>query len=100
MSAGRLVSRPGSLGVGMTVLESHAQTERVQVEVMRRLGGGGRGALLRAFSRTLILMNSRAFLRAHPQADEREAKIAFVATHYGVDLARRYAEHLRGSAHG
>ena len=84
----------------MTVLESHAQTDRVQVEVMRRLGGAGRVALLRAFSRTLILMNRRAFLRSHPSAGEREAKIAFVATHYGADLARRYALHLEGSARG
>jgi len=77
------------------MIESHPQTEKIQLELLRRLGGPGRFALMQSFSRTLINMNRGAYLRLHPGATPEDAKIAFVANHYGQELARRFAARLR-----
>lgn len=48
-----------------------------------------RSGLARSLSQTTIQLARRAIQRAHPDADEEQISLIFVALHYGQDLADR-----------
>ena len=66
-----------------------------QLEVLRRMGPGGRLRAGLRFSRSMIAL-SRAALRArNPGLDERAAQLLWIEQNYGADLARKVERHQR-----
>lgn len=68
--------------------------DRVQVELLRRAGGGRRLALARSLSGSMIELSRAAIRAASPGIGEEEVGLRFVALHYGADLASRVREYL------
>ena len=72
------------------------QVEKVQIELIRKASISRRISKARSLSQTAIYLSRRAIQRANPFLSEREADLAFVANHYGQNLAERlrvYMEH-------
>jgi len=70
------------------------EAEKVQIELIRKSSTSRRMAMVRSLSRTVIYLSRRAIKRAKPSLSERELDIAFVANHYGEDLAERLRSYL------
>jgi len=72
------------------------QAEKVQIELIRKASVSRRISKVRSLSQTVMYLSRRAIKRANPFLSEREVDLAFVANHYGQDLAERfrlYTEH-------
>ena len=72
------------------------EAEKVQIELIRQSSVAGRISKVRSLSQTVTYLSRRAIKRANPFLSERELDIAFVANHYGEELAERlrlYLEH-------
>ncbi len=67
--------------------------EKVQVELLRRATTARRFGLARSLSQTTIQLARRAIRRSRPCASEEEVDLAFVALHYGPDLAERLRQY-------
>lgn len=65
------------------------EAEKVQIELIRKLSTSRRISIVRSLSQTVIYLSRRAIKRAKPLLSERELDIAFVANHYGQELAER-----------
>lgn len=68
--------------------------ERVQVEMLRKLGVAGRVRLARSLSRTAMHHSWQALEKANPGATEDELKVMIVALNYGPDLAEGFRTYL------
>ena len=66
----------------------------VQVALLREATVARRVGLVRSLSDTTMSLAWRAIRSAHPNAGEREVALAFVAIHYGQDLADRLRAYL------
>ena len=67
--------------------------DEAQLEVLRRMGPGGRLRAGLRFSRSMITL-SRAALRArHPELDERALLLLWIEQSYGAALARKVQRH-------
>lgn len=76
------------------------EAEKVQIELIRQSSVSRRIAIVRSLSQTAMYLSRRAIRRANPSLSEREVDLAFVAYHYGDDLAERlrsYMERCRRS---
>ncbi len=69
--------------------DTSLQAERVQIELIRKSSVSRRLSTVRSLSQTVIYLSRRAIRRANPSLTEREVDLAFVANHYGQDLAER-----------
>ena len=72
------------------------QAERVQIELIRKSSVSRRVSAVRSLSQTTMYLSRRAIQRANPSLSEREVDLAFVANHYGKNLAEHlglYMEH-------
>ena len=72
------------------------QAEKVHIELIRKSSVSKRVSIARSLSQTTLYLSRRAIQRANPFLTEREVDLAFVANHYGQDLAERlrlYLEH-------
>lgn len=74
--------------------DTHPDAEKVQVMLAQQATTMERLALMRSLSQTVIQLSRRAIRRAHPTYSQRELDLAFVASHYGEDLAKRLAQYL------
>lgn len=74
--------------------DTNPQAERVQIGLIREASVARRISTVRSLSQTAIYLSRRAIRRAKPLLTEREADLAFVANHYGEDLAERLALYL------
>jgi hypothetical protein len=75
-----------------------SEAEKVQVELIRESSVSRRISKVRSLSQTAMYLSRRAIQRANPSLSEREVDLAFVANHYGENLAeglRTYLEHER-----
>ena len=73
-----------------------SEAEKVQVELIRKSSVFRRISKVRSLSQTAMYLSRRAIQRANPSLSERELDLAFVANHYGENLAeqlRMYLEH-------
>jgi len=73
---------------------SHA--EKIQIELIRESSVSMRISKVRSLSQTTMYLSRRAIQRTNPFLSEREVDLAFVANHYGENLAeclRLYLEH-------
>ena len=72
------------------------QAEKVQIELIRKSSVSERVSKVRSLSQTVMYLSRRAIQRANPLLSKREVDLAFVANHYGENLAeclRLYLEH-------
>jgi len=63
------------------------QAEKVQIELIRKSSVSRRISTVRSLSQTAMYLSRRAIRRAKPALSEREVDLAFVANHYGEDIA-------------
>ena len=63
------------------------QAEKVQIELIRKSSVCRRISIVRSLSQTVMYLSRRAIRRARPSLSEREVDLAFVANHYGEDIA-------------
>jgi hypothetical protein len=77
--------------------DTSPEIERVQIELIRKASPAKRFAIMQAWSQLLIEANKQHIRKDHPDANEEEISLIFVARHYGqvladglrVDIARR-----------
>lgn len=67
--------------------DTSPQAEKVQIELIRKSSVCRRISTVRSLSQTAMYLSRRAIRRARPSLSEREVDLAFVANHYGEDLA-------------
>jgi hypothetical protein len=75
--------------------DTDADSERVQVELMRRAPLARRSALALSLSQSMIGLSRNAIRRSMPDASDEDVAVRFVELHYGVELAsglRRYLQ--------
>lgn len=70
------------------------EAEKKQIDLIRESSVSQRMSTVRSLSRTVIYLSRRAIRRARPSLTEREVDIAFVANHYGEELANRLRLYL------
>ena len=76
--------------------DTSSQAEKVQIELIRESSVSRRISKVRSLSQTTMYLSRRAIQRTNPFLSERELDLAFVANHYGENLAeclRLYLEH-------
>ena len=76
--------------------DTSSQAEKVQIELIRESSVSRRISKVRSLSQTARYLSRRAIQRTNPFLSEREVDLAFVANHYGENLAeclRLYLEH-------
>ncbi|MHC4734743.1 MAG: hypothetical protein ACYTDW_09845 [Planctomycetota bacterium] len=76
--------------------DTSSQAEKVQIELIRESSVSRRISKVRSLSQTVMYLSRRAIQRTNPFLSEREVDLAFVANHYGENLAeclRLYLEH-------
>ena len=69
--------------------DTHPEIEKVQLSLIRKANIAKRITRVRSLSQTMIKLSRRAISRVNPEFSEQELNIAFVAYHYGADLAER-----------
>jgi hypothetical protein len=74
--------------------DTDPQAERVQIGLIRESSVARRISTVRSLSQTVMYLSRRAIRRAKPFLTEREVDLAFVANHYGENLAERLALYL------
>lgn len=76
--------------------DTSSQAEKVQIELIRESSVSRRISKVRSLSQTTMYLSRRAIQRTNPFLSEREVDLAFVANHYGENLAEclgLYLEH-------
>ncbi len=74
--------------------DTSPEAEKVQIELIRKSSVARRISIVRSLSQTVIYLSRRAIKRTKPFLSERELDIAFVANHYGEELAERLRLYL------
>ncbi len=69
--------------------DTSLQAEKVQIELIRKSSISERVWKVRSLSQTAMYLSRKAIQRTKPFLSEREVDLAFVANHYGEDLAKR-----------
>ncbi len=67
--------------------DTSSQAEKVQIELIRKSSVSRRISKVRSLSQTTMYLSRRAIQRTNPFLSERELDLAFVANHYGENLA-------------
>ncbi|HUH01105.1 MAG TPA: hypothetical protein VML75_03860 [Kofleriaceae bacterium] len=75
-------------------VDTNADADRVQVELLRRAGTARRFAAARSLSASVISLARRAIREREPGLSETEVSLRFIELHYGADLAHRVREYL------
>jgi hypothetical protein len=70
--------------------DTSENAERVQIDILRKMGVGGRTHRMRSMTHHAILRARKAIATANPHLDEHGVTIEFVSTVYGDDLARKF----------
>lgn len=74
--------------------DTNPEIERVQYEILRKLGPAQRVRLMRSLSQEVMQMSWRAIQRASPDASDEEIDLLFVAMAYGDELAGKLRANL------
>lgn len=73
----------------MCPLDTRPEAHRVQVEVWRRIGPGGRSRAAAALSESLLRTVRDQLAALHPEWTARDVTLALVARLHGPELATR-----------
>jgi hypothetical protein len=71
--------------------DTRPEAEAVQLELLRRMGGERRAALMRSLTRTVRRLAREAIRRDHPGLDDTEVTRRLLAICYGDALADKVA---------
>jgi len=74
--------------------DTHPKAEEIQIMLLRQASIAKRVAVMRSLSRTTIQLSRRAIHRANPKYTQLEVNLAFVAYHYGEEMAQRLRRYL------
>ena len=80
-------------------IDTHPQIEDIQIQLIRQASVAKRVAVMWSLSHTTIQLSRRAIQRANPAYTPLEVKLAFVALHYGEDLANQVKHYLEQRAY-
>lgn len=75
-------------------IDTHPQAEAVQMALIREAPVAKRLAVMQSLSQTTIYLSRRAIQRANPTFSQLELNLAFVAYHYGEELANQLCHYL------
>ena len=64
------------------------------LELLRRMGPGGRLRAGLRFSQSMIALSRAALRRRNPELDERALRLLWIEQTYGADLARKVERHM------
>lgn len=78
--------------------DTDLESERVQVELLRKATIARRSAIAFSLSETAIELARRAIRLQTPNMSDREVLLRFAAVHYGTDLADRIRRYLQGKS--
>lgn len=78
--------------------DTHPDALDHQIDLMRRATRAQRFEAVRSLSATVASLSRRALRRSMPDASEEEIDVAFVALHYGDEVAERVRHHVSGRA--
>ena len=70
-----------------SVCDTDPETQRVQLELLRRASPGRRISLALSLSRTVMGLSRGGLARRFPDATPEELGLRFVTLHYGAELA-------------
>ena len=76
--------------------DTSAQAEKVLIELIRKSSVTKRISKVRSLSQTAIYLSRRAIQRSNPSFRKRDVDLAFVALHYGENLAEQLRLYLEG----
>ena len=75
-------------------IDTHPRAEEIQIALLRQATVAKRLAVMRSLSQTIIQLSRRAIHRANPTYSQLEVNLAFVAYHYGEELANRLIKYI------
>ena len=75
-------------------IDTNPRTEKVLISLIRKATPAKKISQVRSLSQTMMQLSKRAIARANKEIDEEEVNLAFVAHHYGKDLAERLRKYL------
>ncbi len=76
-------------------IDTHPKAEEMQIQLLRQATVARRLAVMHSLSQTTIQLSRRAIRRANPTYSQLDVNLAFVAHHYGEDLANRLRHYLK-----
>ncbi|MCP4427304.1 MAG: hypothetical protein GY803_22680 [Chloroflexi bacterium] len=76
-------------------IDTHPKAEEIQIALLRQATAARRFAIMRSLSQTTIQLSRRAIRRANPSFSQLEVNLAFVAHHYGEELAEQVSQYLK-----
>ena len=79
----------------MVLTDTHPNTARVQLELMRAAGHARRTELMNQYSQELIRTSRLRLIQKH-QGNELEAKLEWVRIQYGANLEQKVRAYLAG----
>ena len=66
-----------------------------QLELLRRMGPGGRLRVGLRLSSAIIALSRAALRRRNPELDERALRLLWIEQTYGAELARKVERHMK-----
>jgi hypothetical protein len=75
-------------------IDTHPDAEEIQILLIRKATVAKRLSIMRSLSQTTIQLSRRAIQRANPTLSDKDLDLAFVAYHYGAQLAKRLRQYL------
>jgi hypothetical protein len=78
--------------------DTDPESEKVQIDLLRRAGPGRRTQMALALSSDVIGLARRALQRSMPDASRQEIELRFVALQYGQELSAELGLYLAARA--
>ena len=80
-------------------IDTHPRAEEIQILLLRQATVARRLSVMHSLSRTMSQLSRRAIHRANPAYSQLEVNLAFVAYHYGEELANQLSQYLERRQH-
>jgi hypothetical protein len=74
--------------------DTHPESDRVQIELLRKKTVSERFALVRSLTAFTIDLSRRAIARANPDLSPDELRIKYIELVYGKELSQRVRDYL------
>jgi hypothetical protein len=78
--------------------DTDLESERVQVDLLRKATIARRSAMAFSLSETAIELARRAIRLQYPDMNECDVLLRFAAVHYGTDLGEKIRRYLQGKS--
>lgn len=75
-------------------IDTNPKAEKFLISLIRKATPVQKISQVRSLSQTMMQLSKRAIARANKEIGEQEVNLAFVAHHYGKDLAERLRKYL------